>query len=160
MRNSSLVEWFCAENVTGLKRITEAMALSRFDVRDTKFERGKAMIRSYKDFEVYKKSYETALRLHQITLKFPKHELMEIGGQLRRAAISIPLNIAEGYGRKSSVADFKNFLRMALGSCNEVMVLLEMTKDLGYMNNAMYQELNEAYDHIARQLFRLIKNWK
>ena len=72
MRNSSLVEWFCAENVTGLKRITEAMALSRFDIRDSKFERGKVMIKSYKDLEVYNKSYEAALKLHQITLEFPK----------------------------------------------------------------------------------------
>ena len=63
-----------------------------------------------------------------MTLEFPKHELYELGSQMRRAATSIPLNIAEGYGRKSTAADFKAFLRIALGSCNEVMVLIEMIK--------------------------------
>jgi len=79
VRNSSLVEWSCAENVTGLKRNTEAAAFSRFDIRDSKFERGIDMIKSYKDLEVYKKSYKTALELHQISFNFPKHELYELG---------------------------------------------------------------------------------
>ena len=118
------------------------------------------MIKSYKDLEVYKKSYETALKLHRMTLEFPKHELYELGSQMRRAATSIPLNIAEGYGRKSSAADFKAFLRIALGSCNEVMVLIEMIKDLGYLENNVFQELSETYDHIARQIYRLLDNWK
>ena len=95
-----------------------------------------------------------------MTLEFPKHELYELGSQMRRAATSVPLNIAEGYGRRSSSNDFKSFLRVALGSCNEVMVLLEMIKDLGYMEESKYQEFNEMYDHIARQLFRLIGSWK
>ena len=118
------------------------------------------MIKSYKDLEVYKRSYEAALKLHRMTLELPKHELHELGSQMRRAATSIPLNIAEGYGRKGTVADFKAFLRIALGSCNEVMVLIEMIKDLGYLENDVYQELNETYDHIARQLYRLLDNWK
>ena len=118
------------------------------------------MIKSYKDLEVYKRSYETALELHRMTLEFPKHELYELGSQMRRAATSIPLNIAEGHGRKSSAADFKAFLRIALGSCNEVMVLIEMIKDLGYLENDVFQELRETYDHIARQIYRLLANWK
>ena len=118
------------------------------------------MIKSYKDLEVYKKSYKTALELHQMTLEFPKHELYELGNQMRRAAMSIPLNIAEGYGRKSSNNEFKQFLRIALGSCNEVMVLLEMIKDLGYMEETKYREVNEQYDHLSRQLYRLIESWK
>ena len=118
------------------------------------------MIKSYKDLEVYKKSYKAALKLHQISREFPRHELYELGSQMRRAAMSIPLNIAEGYGRKSSVAEFKQFLRVANGSCNEVIVLLEMIKDLGYLEHEVFQELNETYDHIARQIYRLIESWK
>ena len=79
---------------------------------------------------------------------------------MRRSAMSIPLNIAEGYGRKSATGEFKQFLRIALGSCNEVIVLLEMIKDLGYMGNDVFQELNEIYDHIARQIYRLIESWR
>lgn len=118
------------------------------------------MLKSYKDLEVFKKSYQTALSLHQMTLEFPKHEQYELGSQMRRAATSIPLNIAEGFGRRSSSTDFKNFLRIALGSCNEVMVLLEMIKDLGYLENEVFQELNETYDHLARQIYRLLESWK
>lgn len=95
-----------------------------------------------------------------MSLEFPKHELYELGSQLRRAATSIPLNIAEGYGRRGTSGEFKQFLRTALGSCNEVMVLLEMIKDLGYLEATKYQELNEEYDHLARQIYRLIESWK
>ena len=109
---------------------------------------------------MYKKSYEAALRLHKISLEFPRHELHELGSQLRRAAISLPLNIAEGHGRRSAIGEFKYYLRNALGSCNEVMVLLEMIKDLGYLEENNYQGFAESYDHIGRQIYRLIENWK
>ena len=95
-----------------------------------------------------------------MTLEFPKHEMYELGSQLRRAATSIPLNIAEGYGRKTAVAEFKHFLRNALGSASEVKVLLEMTKDLGYMEAKQFEEVYETYDHLARQIYRLIESWK
>lgn len=117
------------------------------------------LIKSYHDLEVYKRSYNLALQVHRLTQRFPKHELYEIGSQLRRAAISIPLNIAEGYGRKQYVNDFKHFLINALGSCNEVAVLVEMIKDLGYVIG-QYEELREEYDHLGRQLNRLIQTWK
>ena len=117
------------------------------------------MIKSYQDLEVYQRSYKLALQVHKITMLFPKHEMYEIGSQLRRAAISIPLNIAEGYGRKEHVKDFKNFLINALGSSNEVSVLIEMVKDLGY-ELEKYKELKEEYDHLGRQLNKLIQTWK
>ncbi len=118
------------------------------------------MIQSYKDLEVYRRSYQAALELHQMTLEFPRHEMYELGSQLRRAATSIPLNIAEGYGRKSSPAEFKHFLRNAFGSCNEVKVLLEMIKDLGYLEETIFEYTYDTYDHIGRQLYRLIESWK
>ena len=117
------------------------------------------MIIGYHDLEVYQRSYKLALQVHKITLSFPKHEVYEIGSQLRRAAISIPLNIAEGYGRKEHVKDFKNFLINALGSNNEVSVLLEMVKDLGY-EITQYEELKEEYDHLGRQLNKLMQKWQ
>ena len=128
------------------------------EVRSPK-EREK-VIRSYKDLEVYNKSYEAALEMHKRTLKYPEYERYELGSQIRRATMSIPLNIAEGYGRKESAASFKNFLRNALGSANEVKVLLEAVKDLEYMEEKEYEEMYERYDQIGRQLYRLIENWK
>ena len=78
------------------------------------------MIQSYKDLNVYKRSYSLALKVYGIAKILPKDEQYGLSSQLRRAATSIPLNIAEGYGRKSSEAEFKQFLRNSLGSCNEV----------------------------------------
>ena len=89
---------------------------------------------SYKNLEIYKLSYELALQVHRLTMKFPKHEMYEMGSQLRRAAVSVVLNIAEGYGRKAHQQDFKSFLIHALGSCNETAVLLRLANDLGYIS--------------------------
>ena len=58
------------------------------------------MIESYRDLRVYQISYELALEVHKLTLKFPDFEKYELGSQARRAAVSIPVNIAEGYGKK------------------------------------------------------------
>ena len=111
--------------------------------------------KSYEDLEVYQKGYKLALNLHQATLKFPEFERYELGSQLRRAAISIPLNIAEGYGRRGQ--DFQRFLGYALGSSNEVKVLLQMTQDLGYMNSI---ELIKEYDVLGKQIYRLKESLK
>jgi len=60
------------------------------------------MIQSYEDLEVYQRTYKMALDIHQLTLKFPGYERFELGSQLRRATKSIPINIAEGYGKRNS----------------------------------------------------------
>jgi four helix bundle protein len=118
------------------------------------------MITSYRDLEVYKESYEMALRIHQMTQKFPDYERYEIGSQLRKAAMSIPMNIAEGYGKKESELDFKRFLRMSLGSCNEVRVMLDMSRDLNYIEEQGYKEITQKYDILGRRINTLIQKWK
>lgn len=73
-------------------------------------------ITSFRDLAIYQKSYVLALEVHKLTRELPEVERYELGHQLRKAAVSIPANIAEGYGRKNSQAEFKHFLRNALGS--------------------------------------------
>ncbi|TEB06523.1 hypothetical protein Psch_00055 [Pelotomaculum schinkii] len=114
-------------------------------------------ISSFRDLKVYQKSYQLALEVHKETKTFPDIERYELGAQLRRAAVSIPANIAEGYGRKNSNAEFKHFLRNALGSCNEVQVLLSISKDLGYIADTEYVQ---QYDELGKQIYRLIEVWK
>ena len=109
----------------------------------------------YKTLDVYQRSYKMAKEIHQTTQDFPSIERHELGSQLRRAAVSITLNIAEGYGRKDSTGEFQHFLRNALGSCNEVKVLLELCKDLGYIIEDIYRGLDEQYQIIGKQLYRL-----
>jgi four helix bundle protein len=125
-------------------------------VRGEKWE----MIKSYRDLEVFKESYQIALQIHRLTQKYPEFERYEIGAQMRRAAVSIPLNIAEGYGKKSSEADFKRFLKIALGSSNEMMVLIDMSKDLGYVEEEERKVLIERYDVLGKRLSSMIVKWK
>ena len=108
---------------------------------------------------MYQLSYTLGLRVHRLTLTFPDFEKYELGSQLRRAAISIPVNIAEGYGKKSSLADFKRYLHMAQGSKDEVKVLLDMSKDLGYIDEQTYEELFSQYDTLGKQLYAMIQTW-
>src|ERR1700730_7236343 len=96
------------------------------------------VIASYKDLRIYQRSYELALEIHKITVKLPVQERRELGSQLRRAATSVPINIAEGYGRKRSPEDFKRFLVIALGSSNEVSVILDLVRDLGYLTREIH----------------------
>jgi four helix bundle protein len=118
------------------------------------------MIESYKDFEVYKKSYELVKEMMQLTKTYPDEERFEIVSQIRRAALSIPLNIAEGYGKKQSAAEFKRFLIMSLGSVNEIEVLLDISCDLEYITEEKHRELLERYQVLGKQLNTLIQRWQ
>jgi four helix bundle protein len=118
------------------------------------------MITSYKDLEVYKDSYQMFLQVHKMTQTLPANERYEMGSQLRRAAMSIPMNIAEGYGKKESELDFKRFLRMSLGSCNEVFVLLDMCKDLCYITKEEHEVFTQKYDVLGKRINTLIQKWK
>ena len=84
----------------------------------------------------------------------------ELVKQIKRASISIPLNIAEGYGKKESVAEFKRFLRIATGSANEVEVLLEMLKDLDYIEKQTYEQYIQQYQVLGKRLNVLLNKWK
>ena len=90
----------------------------------------------------------------------PAEEKYGLISQIKRASTSIPLNIAEGYGKKSSVNEFKRFLLMALGSCNEMNVLLDLNKDLGYMCLDEYNLYVNEYQTIGKMLNMMIQNWK
>ena len=114
-------------------------------------------IRSYEDLEVYQESFRLAVKIHKLTQSLPAEEKRELGYQMRRAAVSIPANIAEGYGRKNSSAEFKHFLRNALGSSNEVSVLLKLAKELLYIDDG---KIIEEYDALGKRIYRLIESWK
>src|SRR5574341_400788 len=116
-------------------------------------------IRSFRDLRVYQRSFELALEIHKATQKFPAYERIELGSQLRRAAMSIPLNIAEGYGRKRFPEDFKRFLVMALGSCNEVSVQLDFVHKLKYLDDAAWTYFQKEYTEVGKGINKLIQVW-
>ena len=109
-------------------------------------------MQGYKDLRVYEKSYKAAKAIYQLSEEFPKEEIYAITNQIRRASLSIPLNIAEGYVKRGSQREFKRFLEMAIGSSNEVSVLLDFAKDLGYMSEERHEKASREYEEISRML--------
>ena len=118
------------------------------------------MIATFKDLQVYQRSYAVSLDIHRITLNFPRMEQFELGSQLRRASKSIPMNIAEGYGKRESPAEFKRFLQIAIGSCDEVRVQLEYCRDLEYLSEDDYAKYLKEYDEIGKMLHALKERWR
>ena len=118
------------------------------------------MIQSFRDLQVFKKSYELTIKVYKIARTFPKEEMFGLTSQIKRAAYSIPLNIAEGYGKRKSPQEFKRFLLMAIGSSDEMSVILELAKDLDLIPVEMYVELSKDYTEVGKMLTGLMQNWK
>ncbi len=117
------------------------------------------MIRSYKDLKVYNKSYEMCIKVYKYAMSLPKEESYCLSSQMKRASMSIPLNIAEGYAKRESTAEFKRFLFMSLGSSSEMQVLLDMCKDLNFIEEKEYEFYKGEYDEISKMLRGLINKW-
>jgi len=115
----------------------------------------KERLNSYKDLIVWKKSYELTLFVYKITKKFPSDELYGLVTQMRRAAVSIVSNIAEGYSRKGRM-EYVQFLSMAYGSLSELETQIMLANDLGYTDMENYNKLISLKDEIGGMLYVLI----
>ncbi|MBI1763101.1 MAG: four helix bundle protein [Acidobacteria bacterium] len=104
--------------------------------------------RSFQDLDVWKKAHAWVLGIYRMTETFPKHELFGLTSQLRRAAVSVPANIAEGF-RKKGPADKARFYNIAQGSLEECRYYLILAKDLGYADT---RQLAADLDEIGRLL--------
>jgi len=119
------------------------------------------MVKRFQDLEVYQRSYSLALSLHKSSLGFPKIEQYGMADQIRRASKSICANIAEGFAKHhSSVAEFRRFLSMALGSSDEMRVWLQFCRDLDYIDQERFDIWYQEYSEISKMLYVLSKNWK
>lgn len=106
---------------------------------------------------VWNRGIELVVNVYDLTRSFPRDELFVLTAQLRRAAISIPSNIAEGNQRRSA-ADRRRFLNVAHGSLAEVDTQLEIATRLGYIDDAQFLATIETTDHIARMLTNMSRN--
>ena len=106
----------------------------------------------YQKLQIYERSYKAALGVYKMTEGFPKEERYSITDQMKRASLSVTLNIAEGYAKRESQAEFKRFLMMSVGSANEMSVLIDFAKDLGYIGEERYMKAAREYDEISRML--------
>jgi len=112
-----------------------------------------AAARSFEDLEVFQRTYRLALEVHKTSLRFPAVEQRVLGDQLRRASKSICGNIAEGFGKqRNSKMEFKRFLRIAIGSADEMRVWARFSLDLGYIDEACWKHWRDEYQTIARML--------
>ena len=113
---------------------------------------------NHRDLIVFQRAYQISLDIYQQSKSFPEEEKFAITDQLRRSATSICANIAEGYGRQlTSAADFKRFLIIAKGSCQEVSVWIDYCKDLSFVDEKTANKWEQEYIEISKMLFALIQ---
>jgi len=111
-------------------------------------------IRSYKDLVVWQKGMELVSRIYLITKRFPAAEQFGLTSQIQRAAVSIPANIAEGYGRNTK-NEYANFLRIARGSLTELETLLLIARQQSYCSESDFTALEVTLKELGAMLYRL-----
>jgi four helix bundle protein len=100
-----------------------------------------------------------ALEIHKVTLQFPVPDRIELGSQLRRSSKSIPVNIAEGFGRRKFKKEYLRYLGMAKASADETQVHLRFAFDLGYLSEKQFEYFSAEYIIVGKQLSSLINIW-
>jgi four helix bundle protein len=116
-------------------------------------------MRPHHNLDVWQKAVDFVIEVYKATEDFPKEERFGLTSQVRRAAVSIPANIAEGAGRKSE-KEFLNFLSIAQGSASEVETELLIAFRLKYLDESKYNSLLESLDDIGRMLTGLSNHLK
>jgi len=108
-------------------------------------------MRDYRQLKVWEKSHHLALAIYRITSQFPREEAYGLQSQMRRAATSIPSNIAEGCGRDTYI-ELLRFFHIAMGSASELDYQLLLTRDLQYISQLDYNKLQADLNEVRRML--------
>ena len=111
-------------------------------------------MRNYRDLVVLQKAHRVTLHLYKITKRFPKDEAYGLTSQIRRAAVSVGANLAEGCGRQSD-GEFGRYLAIAMGSASELSYHLLLARDLGILPEVDYTFLDKDVDEVRRMLTAL-----
>ena len=112
-------------------------------------------IKNFQDLRIWQKGIEVVKDIYILTKKFPKEELYGLTSQMRRSAVSIPSNIAEGFRRYHN-KEYKQFLYIALGSCTELETQIIIANKLDYIKETNKTELIEKIKYICRMTVKLI----
>ena len=113
-------------------------------------------MRDFRNIEVWRKGHRLALAVYSATSRFPDREKYGLISQARRAASSIPANIAEGCGRTGD-AELARFMRIASGSATELEYHLLLARDLGFIASEHHEELDRAVNEVKKMLRGFIK---
>lgn len=111
----------------------------------------------FRKLDIWKKSFQLSLKIYSATHIFPKEEIYGLTSQIRRAAISIPSNIAEGSSNRTNL-DFKRFLNISLGSSFELETQLLFAKEFNYISQEKFDEIFEDLNHTQRMIQNFIKS--
>jgi len=114
---------------------------------------------TFRDLMIWQKSMNLVTKIYQSTNHFPKEEIFGLTSQIRRSSVSIPSNIAEGFGRESK-QDFLRFLNISVGSLFELQTQLEIAKNISYINENEFNNIFENSREIERMLVSFIKKLK
>lgn len=112
-------------------------------------------MKDFKELKVWEKAHELTLSLYSLSKSFPKEELYGLTSQLRRSAVSVCANIAEGCGRRSD-GEFVRFLQISRGSASELEYHLLLCRDLGLMNESAHANLERKLAEVQRMLTSLV----
>jgi len=113
-------------------------------------------IKNFRDLNIWKLGVEIVEDTYKLTKNFPREELYGLASQMRRAAVSIPSNVAEGFTRKHN-KEYKQFLFVALGSCAELETQIEIAAKLEYIKKQEKNDLLEKINHVTRMTMNLLK---
>lgn len=112
--------------------------------------------KTHKDLDVWKKSVSLVTLIYDITKSFPKDEIYGLTNQIRRAAVSVPSNIAEGSARKGN-KEYVQFLYIGLGSLTELETQLIIAKNLKFLSDNDFDKISEHLKEIGKMLLGLIR---
>ena len=115
------------------------------------------MVQSFRDLVVWQRSMQLTVAIYRLTQSFPREEIYVLSGQIRRSAVSVPSNIAEGQGRLGT-GEFRQFLGIARGSNCELQTQLEIARALGYSNSKAIGEAEGLSNEVGKMINTILKS--
>jgi four helix bundle protein len=120
---------------------------------------GKQAARSFRELIVWKKSLQLTVKVYRLTQEFPREELYGLTSQMRRSAVSVPSNIAEGQGRLGT-SEFRHFLGIARGSNFELQTQLEVARELGMCDGGKIDDAMSLSHEVGKMIYAMLEKIK
>ena len=117
------------------------------------------MVQSFRDLQVWQRAVQLSIAIYRLTKEFPREEIYGLSSQIRRSAVSVPSNIAEGQGRLGT-GEFKQFLGIARGSNFEVQTQLEIARALEFWNPRLLDEAEGLSHEVGKMIYALLESLK
>jgi four helix bundle protein len=115
------------------------------------------MGQAFRDLQVWQRAIQLTVVIYRLTQGFPREEVYGLSSQIRRSAVSIPSNIAEGQGRLS-VGEFRHFLGIARGSNHELQTQLEIARSLGFGDSVLINQAESLSQEVGKMIYALLES--